>query len=331
MNAHRNRPRKVLVPAKLAKLLQAQGIPEEALVSWEGQLPPPERIAIADAAILWHRDPAKLARHLLAHKHRWLWMHSLWTGLEHLPLAELHRAVGTLTTGKGTGAVPLSEWVLAALLWHAKKLAEVDRAFREGAWEAPELRELWGSRVVVLGLGAIGRAVAATLAKLGVEVVGVRRQVRPTRGCREVVPWAALPAVLPQARALVIALPATPATIGLVNAQVLAALPDGALLVNIGRAAVVEEAALFAEVASGRLWAALDVWWQEPLPATSRWRKLPQLLPSPHNAYRSERFLHRHLQRVAENLRAFLAGGRLRYPVRRKEWAQLLGEGGGTC
>ena len=322
---------KVLVPAKLARMLEAQGIPGEALVPWEGELPPPEAIAAADAAILWHQEPAKLARYLLAHKEHWEWMHSLWTGLEHLPVARLHRAVRTFTTGKGTGAVPLAEWVLAALLWHAKRLSEVDRAFRQGSWEPTELGELWGSKVVVLGLGTIGRAVAQTLSKLGVQVIGVRRKPQATRGCQEVVSLAALTSALRQARALVIVLPATPATAGLVNAQVLAALPDGALVVNIGRAVVVDEAALLAEVASGRLWAALDVWWQEPLPKESPWRQLPQLLPSPHNAYRGERFLQRHFQRVVENVRLYLDHRPLRFPVGRREWAELLGHGGDTA
>ncbi len=321
--------RRVLVPEKLAELLAEKGISPSALVTWEGDLPPASAIAAASAAVLWHRDPAKLASHLLAHKDRWRWMHSLWTGLEHLPLPALRRSVRALTTGRGTGAIPLAEWVLTALLWHAKRLAEHERAFRGGRWEQLELAELWGSHVVVVGLGAIGRSVAVLLQKLGVRVTGVRRQAQPTRGCQQVVDLEALSQAVLQARALVVALPATPTTAGLVNQRVLDALPEGSLVVNVGRAAVIEEEALYSQVAAGRLWAALDVWWQEPLPPESPWRKLSQLLPSPHGAYYSERFRQRHLQRVAENVRAFLEGKKLRCAVNRRQWAELLGEGTG--
>lgn len=318
-----------MVPEKLGELLAEKGISPSALVTWEGDLPSASAIAAASAAVLWHRDPARLAKHLLAHKHRWLWMHSLWTGLEHLPLAALRRSVRVLTTGRGTGAIPLAEWVLTALLWHAKRVAEHERAFREGKWEPLKLAELWGSQVVVLGLGAIGRSVAALLQKLGVRVTGVRRHARPTRACQRVVGLEALPQAVLQARALVVALPATSSTAGLVNQRVLDALPEGSLVVNVGRAAVIEEEALYSQVAAGRLWAALDVWWQEPLPAESPWRKLSQLLPSPHGAYYSERFRQRHLERVGENVRAFLAGKKLRCAVSRRQWAELLGEGTG--
>lgn len=320
--------RRVLVPEKLFALLRGEGIPESALVSFTGELPEPSAVKAASAAVLWHRDPATLARHLLAHKSHWEWMHSLWTGLEHLPVQELSRAVKVFTTGKGTGAVPISEWVLAALLWHAKRLAAQEQAFRQGKWEPLELAELWESPVVVLGLGALGAAIARLLHKVGMVVTGVTRNPRPRRGCQQVVGVEALPVVCQKTRALVIALPATTSTRNLVNGEVLRALPNGSLVVNVGRAAVVEEKALFQEVASQRLWAALDVWWQEPLPPQSPWRQLPQLLPSPHGAYFSQNFRHRHLQRVLENLRAFLAGQPLKWVVRQREWRHILGEGG---
>lgn len=318
--------RRVLVPEKLARILiRDHGIPAGALIPWLGDLPDPESIAEASAAVLWHRDPARLCRHLLQHKARWEWMHSLWTGIEHLPVEELHRAVRVLTTGKGTGAMPLAEWVLLALLWHAKRVAEHEAAFRQGRWETLELAELHKATVVLLGLGAVGRQVAKLLRACGARVVGVARNPRKVAGCAEVVALEQLPAVCRQAQALVLVLPATSATNGLVDARVLAALPDGALVVNIGRAAVVEEQALFSEVASGRLWAALDVWWQEPLPAESPWRTVRNLLPSPHGAYRTQRFTHRHAQRVAENLKAYLAGRPLKARVTHREWQEILG------
>lgn len=318
--------RRVLLPAKLASTLTSDyGIPGEALAPWSGDLPSPDLIARATAAVLWHRDPARLCHHLLTHKPRWEWMHSLWTGIEHLPVSELYRGVATLTTGKGTGAVPLAEWALLALLWHAKRVAEHEAAFRQGRWETLELEELHQATVVLLGLGAVGREVARLASACGARVIGVARTPRRVAGCAEVVSLTQLQDVCTQARALVLVLPATPATNGLVGASVLRALPDGALVVNIGRAAVIEEQALYREVAAGRLWAALDVWWQEPLPAESPWRTVTNLLPSPHGAYRTRRFSSRHAQRVAENVAAYLAGRPLKARVTAREWREILG------
>lgn len=321
--------RQVLVPEKLAHtLIHEYGIAAEALVPWSGDLPGPERISACSAAVLWHREPARLCRHLLQHKARWEWMHSLWTGIEHLPVEELWRAVRVLTTGKGTGAIPLAEWVLLALLWHAKRVAEHEKAFRQGRWETLELEELHQATVVLVGLGAVGRHVARLLAACGVRVVGVARTFKKVDGCAEVVPLSQLRDACSQAQALVLVLPSTPATTGLVHAHVLRALPDGAVVVNIGRATVIEEQALFSEVASGRLWAALDVWWQEPLPPESPWRTVENLLPSPHGAYRTRNFTHRHARRVAENVRAYLAGRPLKARVSKREWQEILGLGG---
>ncbi|MCX7895909.1 MAG: NAD(P)-binding domain-containing protein [Thermoanaerobaculum sp.] len=317
--------RRVLVPEKLARTLIGEfTIPAEALVSWAGELPPAEAIHQATAAILWHRHPGQLCRHLLQHKRRWDWMHSLWTGIEHLPVTELHRAVRVLTTGKGTGALPLAEWVLLALLWHAKRVQEILEGFQRGQWPSLELAELEETTVVLVGLGAVGRRIARLLAACGARVVGVARRVRRTPGCAQVVPLSELQSVCRQARALVLVLPATPSTAGLVDAKLLSVLPDGALVVNVGRAVVVDEQALWAEVASGRLWAALDVWWTEPLPAESPWRHMAQLLPSPHNAYRTTAAVKRHAQRVAANLQAYLRGTRMRAVVSAREWREIL-------
>lgn len=324
------RSRRVLVPKKLAEMLSQQGVPESGLVVYEATWPPVAKLTQASAAILWHREPAKLASYLLEHQTAWEWMHSLWTGLEHLPLREIHSKVKVLTVGRGTGAIPLTEWTVLALLWHAKRVPEVQESFRRGGWDQLTLGELWGSTVVILGLGALGQHLAQTLKKFGVQVVGVRRRPRPTLGCSKVVGLSELSRVCAGARALVVALPATQSTTDLVGQEVLEALPTGSLVVNIGRAAVVNEKALFAQVASGRLWAALDVWWQEPLPADSPWRKLPQVFPSPHGAYRSEHFLERHVRRIAENITAYLAGKPMKAAVSTKQWKEILGDGGGS-
>jgi phosphoglycerate dehydrogenase-like enzyme len=172
---------------------------------------------------------------------------------------EPHLPTGvTLCNARGTRDVPVAEWVLGALLGAQTGLLHTAHARR---WEPWQPRELLGSRVVILGMGSIGAAVAARLAPFGAEVVGIASRARPG-----VLGIESLPEALPRADALVVLTPLTEATRGLVGAAELAALPDGAILANAARGAVVDAGALLAEAASGRLRVVLDVTDPEPLP-----------------------------------------------------------------
>lgn len=166
-------------------------------------------------------------------------------------------------------AAAAAEMALALLLAAAKALVPFDRALRANDWR-PRYRSnpailLAGRTAVLLGWGAIGRRIAQGCRGLGMQVLVVRRQLRPEDDPTWIFPAEALKQVLPRADALIIALPLTPETHGLIGAAELALLPPRAILVNVARGPIVEEAALFHALQSGQLHAAgLDVWYQYP-------------------------------------------------------------------
>jgi phosphoglycerate dehydrogenase-like enzyme len=212
-------------------------------------------------------------------------------------------------------ALPVAEHALALLLAAAKFLVPMDRALRRADWRPryepnPSLL-LEGKTALVLGYGAIGRKVAALCRGLGMDVIAIRRQGsaghRPqdTAGPHALAgrqplaehrtaPIQDLHRLLPQADALLICLPYTDETSGLIGDRELALLPAGAVLVNIGRGPIVEEAALYHALRDGSLYAAgLDVWYQYPPdtdaraltpPSTYPFHELPNVVMSPHRA-----------------------------------------------
>jgi phosphoglycerate dehydrogenase-like enzyme len=163
---------------------------------------------------------------------------------------------------RGVYDTPLAEWVVGAILAMQRGLVEARDAQARRAWEALEPPELAGRRVVILGLGSIGTAIAERLRPFGVEVIGVGRTARESvRGLTD------LDELLHHAEILVNMLPLTSETRGLLDARRLALLPDGALVVNGGRGRTIETAALVAELQTGRIRAVLDVTDPEPLPS----------------------------------------------------------------
>jgi phosphoglycerate dehydrogenase-like enzyme len=168
-----------------------------------------------------------------------------------------------------------------------------------------------GARVLIVGHGSIGRAVEERLRAFGAEVVGVALHAREGVHTAE-----ELPALLPDADVVVVLLPLTSATHGLVDAAFLQRMKPGALLVNAGRGPVADTDALTAAVREGRIRVALDVVEPEPLPEDHELWTLPGALLTPHVAGTSEHFIDRAWQLVGEQLRRYLAGEPLRNVVR---------------
>jgi phosphoglycerate dehydrogenase-like enzyme len=182
-----------------------------------------------------------------------------------------------LCDARGVHDSSTSEWVLAAILSCLRDFPYFVRTGRQWAYRPTD--ELSGKRVLIVGAGSIGAAVEARLAPFEVSVTSVARRARDgVHGVDE------LPALLPYADVVVVLVPLTPATTGLVSASFLAAMPDGALLVNAARGPVVDTEAILAETASGRLGYATDVTEPEPLPAAHPLWDLPNVLITPHVA-----------------------------------------------
>ncbi|MGN6605893.1 MAG: 2-hydroxyacid dehydrogenase [Jatrophihabitans sp.] len=183
----------------------------------------------------------------------------------------------TLCNGRGVHGASTAELAVAGLLATLRELPRFLAAQRRAEWEPVDTAGVTGRRVVVVGAGDIGRRVASALQAFDAEVTLVARTARD-----DVRAVADLPALLPTADAVVLALPASTATHHLVDTEFLAALPDGAVLVNVARGRIVDTDALLHELDSGRLRAFLDVTDPEPLPAEHPLWQAPNLLLTPH-------------------------------------------------
>jgi phosphoglycerate dehydrogenase-like enzyme len=229
--------------------------------------------------------------------------------------ADLERVA--VCTASGVHGEGLAEFTILGLLAFTRDLDRIraDQAARR--WEHYATPDLAERRMVVLGTGVIGSRVARVARALGMRTVGVN-----TAGGAATDPWdelhpaERLAAVCTGAAALVVTVPATPQTRGMVDATVLEALPDDAVVVNVGRGAVVDEAALIDALRSGSLaGAALDVTTEEPLPRDSPLWAMDNVLLSPHTAALSPRENERIVTLFIDNLGRLADGRELRNRV----------------
>jgi phosphoglycerate dehydrogenase-like enzyme len=213
-----------------------------------------------------------------------------------------------LCDGRGVHDSSTAEWAVTAILAHLRAFPDFVRAQARREWAYSRYTptdELAGKGVLVVGAGSIGAAIAARLAPFDVELALVARTARPAEGVHAV---AELPALLPVADVVVLAVPLTPQTRGLVDEAFLAAMADGALLVNAARGPVADTAALTAELATGRIAAALDVVEPEPLPADHPLWTMPNVLLTPHVAGSVRGLLPRAYDLAGAQLRRYAAG-----------------------
>jgi phosphoglycerate dehydrogenase-like enzyme len=210
-------------------------------------------------------------------------IHIIGAGIEPLlPLDWLHAGV-TLTNNSGVHADKIRESATMALLMLNARLPAMTTNQRAARWEQIFSSTIAGKTAVIVGTGAMGTATAEAAAALGMTVIGASRSGAPKPAFARVVAIGALDSVLPQADIVVIATPLTPETRNLLDARRLALLKPGAALLNIGRAAVVDEAALLGALDSGALACAItDVYPSEPLPATSPLWGAQNLIMIPH-------------------------------------------------
>jgi len=218
------------------------------------------------------------------------WLHAFNAGVDHPVFKELLDRGVRLTTSLGTNAVPVARTAVTGLLMLSRGFVHWQHAQRRRRWELiPQERfpaDLDTQTICILGMGGIGSELARLCLGLGMSVIGIRRS--PQRGedpVDELYPPHLLAEVLPRCQWLAITCPLTEETRGLVDRDMLSALPEGACVINVARGEVVEETALIDLLKSGHLAGAyLDVFHQEPLPESSPLWDLPNVILSPHQA-----------------------------------------------
>jgi phosphoglycerate dehydrogenase-like enzyme len=247
------------------------------------------------------------------------WVQAVGAGTGQLQSAGLASAGVRLTTAAGANAVAIAEFALARVLAEWKRFRALDELQARHQWEPLYGRQLAGSTIGLLGLGAINGAIAARAAAFDVQILATRRSATPgavAPNVDDLYPPDQLHTMLSRCDAVIAAVPETPETTGLMDAAAFAAMKPGSFFCNVGRGSLVDEPALIDALRRGHLrGAALDVASVEPLPADHPLWEAPNLTMSPHSASApAALFVNLH-ELFCDNLTRFLNGEALRNEV----------------
>ena len=244
------------------------------------------------------------------------WVQATSSGIgEFLQRTGLDRSDIAFTTAAGVHARPLAEFTLLGLLYFFRDVPQLAAMKARKHWERYTVEGLDGKRVLVVGLGAVGREVARQCASFGMDVWATRRVLGGDlpEGVTRWIAQGEIRAALSEVDALVLACPLTPETTRLIGAAEIAAMKRGSVLVNIARGGVIDEAALVGALADRHLrGAALDVFAVEPLPQDSPLWELPNVIFSPHSASTVAAENSRIVDIFLDNLDRFTQGRPLR-------------------
>jgi len=261
---------------------------------------------------------------LLARAPRLNYVHSASAGVERaLTPAALERGL-VITNARGVFSRPIAEYVLMMILAVSRRLPGLLELQRERTWQPLEGVELRDVTVGIVGLGSIGRAVGALATAFGCRVIAVRRRSEAGAGAgaaeeesrsfgevmlERVGGPEELPQLLAESDFVVLATPLTPETQNMIDAEALAAMKPGAWLINVARGGLVDERALLNALRDGAIGGAvLDTFRDEPLPPSSPFYDLPNVIVTPHTSWSSGRVLDRSVELFCDNLRRYAAG-----------------------
>jgi phosphoglycerate dehydrogenase-like enzyme len=240
------------------------------------------------------------------------WLHARSAGLDRVLTDAVAAHPAVMTNGRGAFSGALAEFVVAALLFFAKDLPRLGDAQRRAAWEPFEMGALAGQTIGIVGFGDIGRAAAERLRPFGTRILALRQRPERSLGdplADEVLGKDAVVELAGRSDAVVLAAPLTPATRRLFGRDAIAAMKPTAVLVNVGRGPVVDEAALVDALERRRIrGAALDVFETEPLPPGHPLWRLPNVLVSPHCADNVPGWVESAMRVFLRNLERFRAG-----------------------
>lgn len=259
----------------------------------------------------------RLRPEALARAARLRWIHSSAASVAELLTPELVASPIVVTNSRGMLGPTIAEHVIGVTIALLRHFPAAIRAQAARRWEQPameQVRMLRGRRLGLVGVGGIGLAVADLAAAMGMRVSAVRRRIAQPKpaSVEQIYPPADLPVLLADADVLVIAAPLTPQTRALIGTRELRVMKRDAVLVNVSRGALVNEAELAEELARGTIaGAALDVFEREPLAADSPLWNLPNVLITAHTSGYREGYWEAVIDLFSENLRRFERGDRL--------------------
>lgn len=298
------------VPAWVSERLRAEfpGVTVVHLPSYDGLS---EQIADAEVFV-----GASLRPEQFQHAKKLRWIHSPSTAVHHLLFPEVAASDVILTNGRTVHGMVVAEHAMALMLALAKRLPSVMRYQQQRKWgqgamseESPMPRELAGTMLLLVGAGSIGREVIPRAHAFGMKIIVIRENVQKgTEGADEVHALDDLDRLLPLADFVLLSAPVLVSTRGLFDRERLAKMKSDAYLINVGRGALIDEAALVECLQKKQIGgAALDVFATEPLPPESPLWSLENLLITPHTAALARSLWERHYALIADNLRRYLA------------------------
>ena len=296
-------------PDEYRERIQAASLPDLAIVATDDVA---EGLARAPHSDILLGDPIRV-KAALPHLPRLVWTQLSWAGVEPMLDPALRRDY-VLTNIRGVFGPLMSEYVFGYLLMLERKILPRLEAQREGRWDTTLPGTLSGKTIGLVGVGSIGAHLAATAKHFGMQVRGYTRRSRDCRHVDQYFHGADKAAFAHELDYLVAVLPNTDQTRAIVDAEMIAALPPRAVVVNAGRGRTVDEAALAAALTAGRVGGAvLDVFSEEPVPASSPFWSTPNTYITSHTSAPS--FPADIVGVFVENYRRFHGGQPLLYRV----------------
>ena len=278
---------------------------------------------IPEVDVLWCHD---LTAKMLEAATNLRWVHSIAAGVEALLFPEFIESDIPLTASKGIHAIQIAEHIFALILSYTRNLPLAFEAQGRSEWLAMDvsrsgITEVYERTMGIIGLGGIGSEVSKRAKGLGMRVIAVKRRSSPKPDFVDELYFEdRLKEVLSQSDFVVLALPSTPATKEIIGEEELRAMKDDSFLVNVGRGNAIDEEALVRALKEGWIGGAgLDVFSEEPLPSTSPFWRLANVVLTPHSSGGSPHIGRRSAELFCENIRRFLAGEELLNIVDKKE------------
>jgi phosphoglycerate dehydrogenase-like enzyme len=299
--------------------------PTEPQLGMLAQLPEDTGIAVGESAEAFERAApdatvilnwslsGELMREVFNMCPKARWVHTRAAGLDNLLFPELIESPVTVTNGTGVFSQSLGEFVLAAILYFAKDLRRMIRNQQAGVWEQFDITEVTGQTVGVVGYGDIGRAVATRARAMGMDVLAVKRHGPPLYNMDPLVRCIYPPdrrlEMIARCDYIVVSAPLTEETRGMIGEAEFAAMKPDAVVINVGRGPIIDEAAMIRALSEKRIkGAALDVFDCEPLPEGHPFYRLENVLLSPHSADHTPDWLDQAMQFFIDQFERFRKG-----------------------